>query len=444
MRARRTAVLLLTTGATCLAAAALPLESATADGEPGSGLGSFALSANAPVMQVREDYAQQQCGAQAAGTAGCEGVVNESVSQLTNGPIGYALASVTWPGTLAGNLGTLLVVASGGSVPSQATALNSPVRAEARTGGTNPVVTDYPGNGAPTAAHMRAEALPTSVTAEATVGSAQNAVVGSTGPSTSSTSTTLTGVSTAAAQAHSQVSDVTIAGVVHLGSVTSQAVATTTGTSSKGSGSTVVTGASIAGVPVTIDEHGVTVQTQNQPLPAQATDAVNTALANAGMTIAVSRPTITSQGPNLVATAGSVVFFWNQQPGQSMTVVLGGAQVSLRSSPGFAFGAYTPPPFSGGTAGSPATTGSAAPPPLAGAVSPPLTGQLPPPTVGGPAPSAFAPQLAASPLRLPHGLSPWLGALALLGAGLLMAGLRRLPDRVLAASPSACPLGETA
>lgn len=447
MRVRRTAVLLLATGTACILAGALPLVPATADGEPGSGLGSFALSAAAPVADVRFGYPAQQCTDQEVGTAGCEGVINESVSQLTNGPVGYALSSVVWPGTLAGNIGTLLVVASGGKVPSSATALNDPVRAESHTGGTNPVVNDYPGNGAPTLAHMVADAEATKVTAEATVGSVTNVTVGSLGASTSKTSVALTGVKSATAQADSHVQDITIAGVVHLGSVTSTATAMTDGTTAKGTGHTTVTGATIAGVPVSIDDRGVTVQTQHVPVPSQATDTVNTALQNIGMRIAVSQPYFTKDGASIVYTAGSVVLYW-QPPAApapvpsppTLTVVLGGAQVSVKATNGFSFGCPTCPPLTGGTTGG--TTGAVAgPPPITPGSVATTGGTVPPPAIGGT--PQIAPQLASNPLSLPHGLSPWLGVLAVLGSGLVMAGLRRLPDRVLVASATACPNGES-
>jgi hypothetical protein len=443
MTARRTGVVLLVGGLLCLAGAALPLVTATAeDAEPGSGLGSFSLSANAPVLQVREEDPADQCSATPAGTAGCEGVVNESVSSLSNGPIGHALSSVAWPGTLAGNLGTLLVVLSGGQVPDDATALNSPVRADAHIGGPNPVVTDYPPAPAPPAVHMKADAEATKVTAEATVGGAQSTPVGSIGTSTSRTATTLTGVSAAQATAHSEVHDVTIAGVLHLGSITSDATATTDGSVAKASGHTVVTGATVAGVPVSIDENGVTVQTQNLPFPQQATDAVNTALAGAGMTIALSQPHGTPSGASVTYDAGSLVLFWQQQPGRALSAVLGGAQVSVTSSPGFSFGGTTGGTTGGGLGGT--VGGTTGTPPLTGSVTPgtlPGTGQ--PPSVVPPGP-VVVPDNRALTGPLPKGVSPWLGGLAVAGAGLVMAGLRRLPDRVLVVNPTSCPNGDTA
>jgi hypothetical protein len=440
MTGRRTGGILLVAGVLCLAGAALPLVTASADAEPGSGLGSFSLSANAPVLQVREDDAAHQCSATTAGTGGCEGVVNESVSQLSNGPVGYALSSVTWPGTLAGNLGNLLVVASGGQVPDEAKALNSPIRAEAHTGGTNPVITDYPPAPAPTIAHMKAEAMPTKVTAEAALGGLQQATVGSLGASTSRTSTELTGVSAARATAHSEVQDITIAGVLHLGTVVSDAVATTNGTTATATGHTVVTGATVAGIPVSIDENGITVRTQNVPLPQQATDAVNSALASAGITVALSEAHGTPVGATVAYDAGSLVVLWKQQEGMALSLALGGAQVSTTSAPGFT---YIPPPLTtGGTTGGSTTGAAVAPPPLTGGGTPPQLGsQGQPPMVSAPAP--FAPRLAGHKIPMPGGLSPWLTALAVLGAGLVMAGLRHLPERVLVAGSSSCPNGDT-
>jgi hypothetical protein len=455
VRARRTAVTLLVAGTSCLAAGALPLVAATAEAEPGSGLGSFSLSANAPVMQARFDYAAQECGAQVAGTAGCEGVVNESVSQLSSGPVGYGLSSVAWPGQLAGNLGTLLIVAGSGGLPvpvplplpplppppSQVTVLNSPIRAEARTGRPSPVITDYPGHGAPSAVHMVATATATKVSTLATVGAVQSSAIGTLGTSSSSTSTTLTGPSTAESKAHSQVQDVTIGGVIHLGTITSDALATTNGTTSAVRGATVVTGASIAGVPVTIDGQGITIQSQHAPVPEAATAAVNNALKGAGITLAMSTPVTTRNGASATYSTGSLVLVWKVRDGMTVSVTLGGAQVSVASSPAFVCGAVCNPPPGGGTTGGTTTGGVVVPPTLAGNGKPgSTTGGLPPTT--GQLPVVTSP--AASRFALPHGLSPWHVVLALLGSGLLMAGFRRLPDSVLATSSTACPQGESA
>jgi len=439
-RGARSSALLVASGVFCLAGAAFPLVAANAEEEPGSGLGSFALAANAPVIQAQFDYAAQRCGVEAAGTAGCEGVINESVSKLSNGPVGHGLASVAWPGTLLGNLGSLLIAAGAGQVPPEATALNSPIRAESRTGG-DKVVTDYPPAPAPTVAHMEAHAQPTKVTAEASLGGVQQATIGTLGASTSRSATELTGVREAKATAHSEVQDILIGGVLRIGAVVSDAAAATNGTTANATGRTEVTGASVGGVPVTIDENGITVQTQNVPLPKQATDAVNAALAGAGITVALSEPHGTPVGPSVTYHAGALVIIWNMAADQTLRLVIGGAQVSVTSAPGFSFGG----PPTGTTGGLPSGTtsgGVVATPPLTGGTdAPPLAGGTDvPPVVSGP--GGFTPSLSAGRLPLPGGLSPWLVGLGVVGSGLVMAGLRRLPDRVLVAAGGACPNGE--
>jgi hypothetical protein len=441
MRARRSGALLVSTGLLCLGGAALPLvTSAHADADPGSGLGSFALSANAPVLQARYDDPAHQCATATAGPAGCEGVVNETVAQLSNGPVGYALSSVTWPGTLAGNLGSLLITAGGSNVPPEASALNSPIRAEAHTGG-KPVVTDYPPAPAPVLAHMRADAQATKVTADAALGGVQQPTIGSLGASTSRSVTELTGASAARATAHSEVQNLVIAGVLTIGAVVSDAEATTDGTTAKASGHTVISGASVAGIPVSIDENGITADTQNVPIPSAAVDAVNSAIAGAGITVALSKPHGTPVGAGVAYDAGVLAIVWDIQPGMGASIEIGGAQVSVTSSPG-----YVPPSFSGSTTGGStgggsSTGGAIAPPPLTGGTDvPSLPGGITPPTVTGP--QAFVPEPSGFRGALPHGLSPWLGGLVVVGSFLTMAGLRRLPDRVLVASSSSCPNGD--
>lgn len=440
---RRTAVLLLVTGAMSLAGAALPLLSAaTAEEELGSGFGAFSLAANAPVVQVREDYAASNCSAAAASTAACEGVVNESVSTLRNGPVGHALSSVGWPGTLGGNLGSLLLVAGDGNptgqpVPSQVTVLNDPIRAENFTNGKDDTVTNtsVPGT------TMSATATATKVEATSTIGSTEIGPLGTFGRIHSTSSTRLTGVSKAVAEAHSTVQDVTL-GPLHLGAVQSDASATTDGNRAVPTGRTVVTGATVNGIPVTIDEHGVTVQDQSQPFPAQVTDGINSALSQAGMTVLLSQPSGKPSGGDVTYDAGSLVVVWKQQGAGTATLMIGGASVALRSSPGFTFDDGS----TGGTTGDVGgTTGGVALPPVGGPAITPGSSGLPPTTVP---PPTQAPPLVAGPVAsiggLPHGLSPWYGVLAVLGAGLVMAGLRRLPDEVLATSGSTCPRGELA
>lgn len=457
-RARRSAVLLLATGATCLVGSALPLFAATADTEPGSGFGSFSLAANAPVLQARYDNPEQQCSSVTAGPGACEGVLNESVSTLSNGPIGHALASFGWPGTLGGNLGSLLIVASNGQVPEQATMLNDPIRAENFTNRKDETVTynQIPGT------LMTATATPTKVAATSVIGASQTESLGSIGQIKSSSSTTLTGEKSAEAVAHSVVEDITL-GPLHIAAIVSDAKATTDGTKATTSGRTVVTGASIAGVPVTIDERGVSVQTQSVPFPSSATDAVNTALKQFGMSLAVSTPIGKPEGAKAVYNAGALNLVWNipappaslpsipgvpipSKPG-SASLVIGGAQVAVDATEGYDFGGGDTGGTTGGTTGGDlggSTGGAVSVPPVIGGTTgfSPDTGTVPPPSTAGSAPLTATPVAARMPL--PHGLSPWLGVLAVVGSVLVMAGLRRLPDHVLVTPASSCPQGDLA
>jgi hypothetical protein len=409
---------------------------AAADDEPGSGFGSYNLAANAPVEQVRFTDGDK-CGGSPGGTGGCEGVVPEAVSTLRKGPIGYALSSVAWPGVLAGNLGSIVVVSGG---PKEASALNSPVRAEARNGSGPDTVTNtqYPGM------TMVATAKDDVVSAAADIAQSTNNQAGTFNNSSSKTKVALTSATTGIAEAYSHADGISLAGgVVTIGSVTSTAKGTTDGAKASATGSTLVKDVKIAGVPVTIDERGVTVNGNNVPLNKAASDAVNAAITNAGMSIAVSLPTGKPDRGNITYTAGSLVFVW-KTPGGSFTAILGGATVQLAAIQGSGFNldlgdptapiTDPPPPFSAGSAGSAGTAGTPGAPPVLGGQAPAA------PAV---APAQIAPVLAGRKLPLPEAPSPAYAVLGLLGVGLLAVGMRQLPDRVLAARATTCVLGET-
>lgn len=432
MRTTSQRAVLLVAGVGCLLGAAVPPVVAQ-EAEKGSGLGSFSLSANAPAVQVQVDDGGR-CGRSVAGTAGCEGVVPESVSTLAKGPIGFALSSVVWPGTLAGNLGSTIILAGGSDVPPEANQLNSPIRAEARTGGDGePVVyDDVPG------ATMRARALDDEVTAAAEVAQSAALGAGTFGNSRSSTRTAVTGVASAVAEATSSVSDISIAGgVVTIGSVRSTATATTDGTTATVTGSTVTTGIEIAGVPVEITDKGITVQGTSAPLNKTLSDTVNAAVEQAGMTIALSQPVETKDRGNADYRAGSLVFVWQPQPDQQFTVVLGGAAVSVAAEPELTFD------LGEDLAVAPPVDGPALPGGISGV---PSTGEVPVAGDPGAAPDVAAPAAGPVPapvtapvaqrLPLPDGIPPVSLVLGLVGAGLLAAGLRRLPDRLLQQAPA--------
>ncbi len=446
-RSTRRALALITAGGICVLATLLPAVTSpavAADAEPGSGLGSFNLSASAPAYQLRQQE-PTYCFGTAAGLNGCELVVPEAVATLRNGPVGLGLAAVVWPGSLAANLGSLLITASNGQIPDEARLLNDPIKAEARTS-TGPDTVTYdevPGT------IMKAIAKDDRTSAEAYVSNVTDAPVGTFGKSSGVSTTGLMGASKAIATARSSVQDVDLAaGVVHIDAVTSEAKATTDGKVATVAGRTLVTGVTIAGVPVTVDENGVRVNGTGLPAAA-ATELVNTALKNANISIALAQPNGKPDGADVTYNAGGLVVLWKPMPDYTTTVVLGGANVSVRSTtaldfssptidapttsdPGTSTGTTTPPDIGTGSAGSPVTGEIAAP-------TPDLPGTPP-----GQAPEISSRVLAASALKLTEGLSPALGLVGLLGAGLIAAGLTRLPDRVLKTSGPVCLLEETA
>lgn len=416
------------------------VSSATADTGPGSGLGFFSISARGIGAQVRI-HEPNFCFASDAAQNGCELIQPEATSHLQNGPLGKGVAAIVWPGALAADIGSLLVTASDGKIPAEARMLNDPVRATAETHTSHETATydSVPGSS------MHATAHDDKVTADGSVESSQVTPVGTFGKTTGSSVVQLSGPATASATGHSSASGVSLAaGVVKIDSVISDAQASTDGVKAKASGKTVVSGMRVADMPVTVDGDGVHVMSTS-PLPVQtAQAAVNAALSNAGMTILLGPPSSHVKGSSVDYSAGNLIIFWAPPGGNDFTVTLGGAAVSVNAAPGLAD--YVPP---GTTVQNPPSF--VAPPVSGPAPVSSITGVVgaPPPVVDGVAPPATAttvtpePKLAARHFPLSGGLSPFFAGLGVLGSGLFMLGLKRLPDRVLAVTPPLCPLEAT-
>ncbi len=462
-RHARTSRALAVTGATTVLCSAVlglgpVLTPVSAADAPGSALGFYKVSAKAPAVQLR--IAEPSfCYSSPAGKNGCELVLPESTSRIGNGPTGSALAAVIWPGGLAADIGSLLITASNGAIPDSARMLNDPVRAEAETSSDHEKASNTSVQGT----SMTATANSVGASSDASISQSQANPAGSFGKITGTTNVDLAEVQLTRAVAHSKVNDVALAGgVVKIDSVVSDAVATTDGKLAKASGKTVVTGMSIAGVPVRVDGNGVTAMGVS-PVPLQtAQQVVNTALANLGMKIVLGPPQQTGKGAGTDYFAGSLVIFWNPPAppppvplpgGTTFTVTLGGAAVSVDADPALAAPTgpdapaqppttVTPveaPPSGGGTSVPPTFTGGTTQsPPLAGTELPPLIPGAP----AGPAPATTDPVVAASAFGLPDGVSPVAVVLGLLGSLLFMAGMRRLPDRVLSPGIAGCPLEE--
>jgi hypothetical protein len=289
---------------------------------------------------------------------------------------------------------------------------------------------------------MTATAKDDVVTAAADIAQSQSTGGGDFHHTKSTSKVQLTGPTTAIAEAYSHADDISLAGgVVTIGSVTSTAKGTTDGVKASATGSTLVSDMKINGIPVTVDQHGVTVNDTNNPLNKAATDAVNAAISGAGMTIAVSLPSGKPQGGSVVYNAGSVIFAWTT-PGGTATAILGGATVQLAAVQG---GGGLNLDLGGTPVFTPKTpAGTSGTPPLAPAGGPaPTTGEGVPGAPPAVAPAqAFAPLFAARKNPLPGPPTPAYAVLGVLGVGLLAAGMRQLPDRVLEARGTTCLLGE--
>ena len=454
---KRVKQVLLLAGATCLgtgvAGTALGLAAGPAHadtGAPGSALGSYSLMAEAPGAQMTQDSPTASSHPQ------LEGEVPQSVALLQPGPLGYALSTVAWPGSLAGNGGSTLQLLGAPLPPSVSGQLNDPVRAEARTGTAPSSVTNSPMPGVT----MSASVQGANVAAHAEMGSASGPAPGTSMGSTRTTSTAkLTGASSAVAEATSAVQNIDIGGVIKIASVVSTAKGSTDGSKGHGSGSTTFSGVTVAGFPATIDQSGLHVGPGSAPVGALASQAADQALQAMGMKVYVVQPELQAQGANVSYTAQSLLVYWappNSQ-GNTFTYTVGGASVTAGASPGLGGGTSnlvigggtgdTGTPVAGGSAPAGGDLGSAG---LGGtALGSSGTGS----TSGasgsaGPSAGGFAPvttTLTANPLAgvLGSGVSwGWL-VLALIGAAVIAAGIVGLPDRILSVPTTTCPLGET-
>jgi hypothetical protein len=393
---------------------------------------SYGLNAEARGFQVFQDDP-------VANARNAEGEVPEARASLNTGPVGYALASVAWPGPLAANAGTLILVASA-QAPPEVKTLDYPVRAEARTG-QNPPTTTY--NTVP-GTSLTATAKSDLVSADASVANTL-ASTGTFGPARAFGKTALVG-GTGTAEASNIVNDVVLAGgAVTIKSFASSASAKTDGAKGSGKTSAAVVGLSIGGQPVTIDEQGVH----------GANAASQQALSQAGIDIVLSAPTKEIKGSTATFTASSLVVAWKTDS-SVFGAVLGGAMASAAGTPGLedtlvglTGEVATPGTGAGGnaTTGSSGTSSGEA---VGGAGSGAGTGAVGSsalPGVAGdagaatPQPSAI-PQvgLAAAPAAAHGTLIKMREVVVLLLLGLILgAALKAMSDHVLADKAAAIP-----
>ena len=422
-------LLLLAPAVGCFVGAVLVYPARAADG-PGTGFYGYDLQAQSAALRFTEDEPSANSHPEA------EGDVPQSQVSVAGG-VGYALSSVAWPGSLVGNAGSLVLLVQP-NAPSQVSALNDPVRAEARSGSAKHSAT----NDSVPGAHMAADATLAVTTADAKVdGGAAGGTLGF--GSTTSSSRSVLGPRTGSVTADSTAKDISIAGVVKIGSVVSHAEATTDGVVATAKGKTTVSGMTVAGVPVVVDDQGVTVDTQHGAVPPTAVATVNSALSALGMTITLSSATQQRSGGTIAYDAGSLLVLWKPSAYPStLAVSLGGSHVVAGAS---ASSPLVLPPLPGG--GTPVVSVPSSAPPTVGGVPP-----VQPGSTGGVAPVVPGPSTAPEQPAATTALEPLASGtpaptgsvvLTVLGAVLGLAGLWRVPGLVLVEPrPVRCPLEE--
>ena len=205
--------------------------------------------------------------------------VPDTLATITSGPTTYARASAADPGDLLANPNALF--SQGGAdigFPPY------PYRVEASSGVGEPDGVVEPGPGLRSTVHadgagstaesrMPALAAPAVLTAGSMV----------------STSSTSTDGATVTVHTRAEVQDIDLLGVLHIESVVTDLTATADGQQVTLAGGTVVSGATVADQPVTIDANGVRPE-EGPSGPTPAVADLNELLAGAGIRIAVSAP----------------------------------------------------------------------------------------------------------------------------------------------------------
>lgn len=371
-----------------------------------------------------------------------------SAAQLGAGGTGHALTSIFWPGSTGGALGSTLGVLGVSGLPtSLSNALNDPVKAEAPTTDGSNTVTKNLG-----AVTMKAVAKETTVNATTSVGPTTPATVGQIFGSIKASTTIQQNADNVVVNARSAIANLSIAGVISIGSIVSTAHAVSNGKHSHGTTETEIGGIKIAGVNVTVDQNGVEV-TGKDLLPAAVLKTLNTTVNKAlnalGIRIFVARGTKKIKGPSVNLDAGDLIIEINKPGYKSnfndtgILLELGGASIDASASPGYVAPVISnsiPPSTQPGASNPPSTgttpAGNVTVPSAGGATLPPAPAETTAPQV------ASTPQVAPSALSLPSTLGVGWIVLGLILAGLFAFGLKRLPDRVLAASGPACSLEE--
>jgi hypothetical protein len=265
-----TAGLLLLAGVGTAAVPALGAEIRTE-----TDLGGFAVATNAAPFKVLLDDPEMPLP-RPPESAIVEADVSYTSADLGTGPASRATASSLWPGNL---LGEGLPTATNGQVGQY------PLKAAARYPD-KPYETDatfdLQGQRIATdgGALMRASALGLDVAATAKFNPADVPGVVDIGAITSNSTATVTPATVAVGRSTSRATDVTLAGVIKIGSVSTVVETTSNGKGATSTGSTVVSNLTIAGVGVVVDEKGARIAgtpADSGPLPSGTFDPLKQA-----------------------------------------------------------------------------------------------------------------------------------------------------------------------
>ncbi|MEY2397623.1 MAG: hypothetical protein QOJ00_797 [Actinomycetota bacterium] len=239
---------------------------------------------------------------------------------------GYGLASAAWPGAIVANGGSLVGLLVPGFPPAVAALLVDPVRAEARTGQDPPVTTyDLPG------LTMRSRADTSSAESEA--GAQGTSVLPGIFAAAKTTSSTRVVNDVAVATARSVVQNLNLAGVLEIDQVVSTASAKSDGATGSGDAHTTISGATVMGQGVTIDETGLHFGATKQPIDAVVQQVAKAALDKAGIKVAVGPATKEITGAGAVVGANSLVITVTQK-GYTVGYTIGGARAASVASAG--------------------------------------------------------------------------------------------------------------
>jgi hypothetical protein len=340
---------------------------------------------------------------------------------------GHALAAPLYPGSVGGNPGATIKQFLGSHLPAQLAdqlgMLSDPLKAEAYASGPNDA--SFPPGGPAQVltdvAHVDADggrmrATGTFVDAGALTSQAK-----------SETTVTASSVMTTAT---STLADISIAGLVHIGHVTSVANASSNATKATYKATTTFDALSVAGIPISIGAQGPAIGGLLNPL---------LGLLGVHLTFSPATHTQDAGKATVQAPALTISIAPPNNGGNTFTVIVGGAAASVDASSPFAF---TSPPTAGGTLGLPAVQSPGV------SITPAV--ETPAPVTSGtsssstPIVSQPIASLPSAPANSEHS-KPVTVALALLGLAVGAAGafgLGKVRDDVLAAAPvgDACPL----